>query len=280
MKFFGTLLLSTAVAISTVSAGIYSEINGDVLGRGLPHEVSLPARSNHFLSFARRSEIIEQYYRSHPEEEDVSFEVRTGSDAEFKRSDFGVNGAKKMHRRKKSSCSAGGKKSSKSSSSAAAPKATTGNAKTSENKSTKSSSSSSSSGTYCYSDVVSGAMSMDELMSKTPASFQGLKTTIEAAAKQYQLQPELLVAIAAQESTFCTNISNGAGCFQFTDDSAWAKYGGGKSKYDNTASVWAGAAYIHDLVKARGGSLYQALRDYNGQVVNGGIASYQTDVFR
>lgn len=62
--------------------------------------------------------------------------------------------------------------------------------------------------------------------------------------------------------------------FQFTDTSAWALYGDGGSRSNDADSAWAAARYLAALCQNDGGSLWQALRDYNGSG-DGATWSYQ-----
>ncbi|KAI5481693.1 hypothetical protein MNV49_002919 [Pseudohyphozyma bogoriensis] len=80
---------------------------------------------------------------------------------------------------------------------------------------------------------------------------------LEAAAEKYNLQGQLLVGVAIADT--------------------WAVYGGSASATDDAAAVGAAAHYISDCI-ADTGSLYDALREYNGPVGSGGSATYQTDV--
>ena len=52
--------------------------------------------------------------------------------------------------------------------------------------------------------------------------------------------------------------------FQFTDQSAWAEYGDGGSRTNDNDGAWAAARYLATLCGNNGGSLWQALREYNG----------------
>ena len=139
------------------------------------------------------------------------------------------------------------------------------------------SSSTAATGNYIYKDVVQGVSSMSSLLSRAPQPLQAIGTTIQQAAAANGLQPQLLYGMAVMESSGCTNNEN-AGCFQFTDDGAWKQYGGGANKNNNVASAWAAARYMHDLVQQNGGSLYNALRAYNGAVGHGGNPTYQTQI--
>ena len=129
-----------------------------------------------------------------------------------------------------------------------------------------------------YQDGPGQVMAFDQLIKKTPAPLQKIAGAIQQSAQSNGLQPQLLVGMAMMESSGCTN-TKGQGCFQFTDDSAWAKYGGGKPKGDDTASAMAAGKYMHDLIQQNGNSLDKALRAYNGPIGQGGNPAYQKTIF-
>ncbi len=121
--------------------------------------------------------------------------------------------------------------------------------------------------TYVYKDAPP-AIPLDTLLAKVAnvnKDYYQYKSVIEEAAKEYQLQPQLLVAVSGMESTFCLfGHTNGFGCMQFSDDGAWAQFGGG-DKSNDWNQIKAAANYINYLVKQNGGSLWNALRSYNGE---------------
>jgi hypothetical protein len=126
------------------------------------------------------------------------------------------------------------------------------------------------------------AAPMSELMQKYP-QLAKYEKDFEAAAQQMGVQPQLLVAIAMEESTGGTNPnanSNGGGMMQFTDDGAWQQYGNGGDRMNDHDSIWASARYMSDLVNQNGGNLDAALRAYNGPLSQGGNPSYQSDIAR
>lgn len=96
------------------------------------------------------------------------------------------------------------------------------------------------------------------------------KSTFIAAAKHYGLSPYLVEAVAAQESGFNASAVSSAGArgmMQFIPSTA-ARYGL-RDPFDPLASIWAGAHYIHHLMREFHNNVSLALAGYNagGQAV-------------
>lgn len=105
--------------------------------------------------------------------------------------------------------------------------------------------------------------------------------TFIAAAHHYGLSPYLVEAVAAQESGFNPDAVSPAGArgiMQFIPSTA-ARYGLTNS-FDPKASIWAGAHYIHHLMREFHNNVSLALAGYNagGQAVKD--AGWQIPHFR
>lgn len=125
------------------------------------------------------------------------------------------------------------------------------------------------------------AIAMAALKDKVPAKLQAQWENIEQAAAQYNIQPQLLVAIAMAESTGGSDANayaNGGGMFQFTNDATWAHYGKGASRSDDAAEVFAAAHYMADNLLQCAAELHCALRLYNGPLDQGGNPNYQSTI--
>ena len=89
----------------------------------------------------------------------------------------------------------------------------------------------------------------------------------------------LLGAIAMVESG-CQEWPQGPnsqyGPFQFMDNNAWNFYGGsGKSRTNFWDAAYGAARYFKALLTQDGNNLYQAMRDWNGPINQGGDPGYQ-----
>lgn len=105
---------------------------------------------------------------------------------------------------------------------------------------------------------------------------------ILAAATQYNLPPVLLGSVFLQESSANPNV-NDAGGYQFTWPDTFTYYSNGKPLSARTNmwdSSYAAAYYFSDLQKQNNNNLWQSLRNWNGEISAGGIASYQDDIGR
>lgn len=99
------------------------------------------------------------------------------------------------------------------------------------------------------------------------------------AGAQTSIAPQLLGAIALQESSGNPNPTNGAGLMQFTDLNAWQRFAGPNTQRSNPwDAVWAGARYMRALLDQENQDLGKALRDYNGPIGQGGNPAYIADI--
>lgn len=128
------------------------------------------------------------------------------------------------------------------------------------------------------------AATMASLELKVPTQLKAQLNNIVAAAQAYNIQPQLLVAIAMAESTGGANpaaYSNGGGMFQFTNTDTWKAYGTSKpsDRQNDALSVQAAAKYMAALLNNHNGKLGAALREYNGAVADGGNPNYITEIY-
>lgn len=128
------------------------------------------------------------------------------------------------------------------------------------------------------------ASSMASLSALVPSRLKAQMSNIEQAATRFNLQPQLLVAIAMQESTGGADqnaYTNQGGMFQFTNEDTWKEFGtqAAGDRQNDALSVTAAANYLGFLINAHNGNLSGALREYNGPIGQGGNPSYITDIF-
>lgn len=128
------------------------------------------------------------------------------------------------------------------------------------------------------------ASSMASLGTKVPTRLKAQISNIEKAATSFNLQPQLLVAIAMQESTGGADAnaySNQGGMFQFTNADTWKEFGTQTTsdRQNDALSVTAAANYLGFLINQHNGSLAGALRAYNGPISQGGNPTYITDIY-
>lgn len=102
------------------------------------------------------------------------------------------------------------------------------------------------------------------------------------AGNQYNIPPQLLAAIALQESSGNPNV-NEAGLMQFTWPATFISFSNGKDLSARTNpwdAIYAAANYLRATLNDNGNDLNAALREYNGPLPpqGGGVASYQDDI--
>lgn len=125
---------------------------------------------------------------------------------------------------------------------------------------------------------------MAQLKSKAPARLAVQFDHIEASSGSFNLQPQLLVAVAMEESTGGSDenaYANGGGMFQFTDLDTWRTYGTSNpdDRQDDSKSVKAAAYYLASMLNDNSGDLAAALRAYNGPIAQGGNPNYITEIY-
>lgn len=127
-------------------------------------------------------------------------------------------------------------------------------------------------------------ISIDAFVQKHPECAPFKQAFIAAGADQ-GLHPTFLASIAEQEST-CQEYPpgpNGAfGIMQFMNPEAARQYvhtDQGKSITNAWDAIYGAARYFRDLLNQNGNDLHAALRSYNGDVADGGLASYQADIY-
>jgi len=99
------------------------------------------------------------------------------------------------------------------------------------------------------------------------------------AGAQSNIAPQLLGAIALQESSGYPNPTNGAGLMQFTDLNAWLAYSSPNAQRSNPwDAIFAGARYMRALLDENNQDLGRALRAYNGPIEWGGKPSYISEI--
>ena len=114
-------------------------------------------------------------------------------------------------------------------------------------------------------------MSIDPTASQLAASGVAFAPEIAGAARRYGLDPDLLAAVAAQEtggpgSNAGRNIvgdgGHGHGIFQIDD--RWHPFASTSAAMDPTQNADYAAGMISGLLKRYGGNLHEALSAYNG----------------
>ncbi len=120
------------------------------------------------------------------------------------------------------------------------------------------------------------AISIDDFMSKN-TECAWIKDAVVAAAADQGLNSTFLATACIVESS-CTVPANGWGPFQFSDDGAWAAYGGqGKDRQNVWDAAYGAARYFKALLAQENGNLDNALRAYNGPLSQGGNPQYQNE---
>ncbi|RYF47277.1 MAG: hypothetical protein EOO38_12470 [Cytophagaceae bacterium] len=125
-------------------------------------------------------------------------------------------------------------------------------------------------------------ISLDDFIKKYPwcADYKG---AFQSAGANQGINPVFLGAIAMAESTCGAGLKNSpqawAGPFQFSSNEAWSFYGGrSKDRTNPWDAAYGAARYFNALLKQTNGNLYQAMREYNGPIGEGGSSSYQSDI--
>ncbi len=112
------------------------------------------------------------------------------------------------------------------------------------------------------------------------------KDAFVAAGAAEGVNPTFLASIAMVESDCGAGLANSAnagfGPFQFMSDDAWNVYGGGGSAQRTNFwdAAYGAARYFNALLQQENSNLYQAMRDWNGPVSQGGDPNYQDNVAR
>jgi hypothetical protein len=125
------------------------------------------------------------------------------------------------------------------------------------------------------------AVSLGAFVAKNPACAP-YKDALQAAGSDQGINPTFLGAIAMVESG-CNPYPAGPngqyGPFQFMSDQAWNFYGGtGKDRTNFWDAAYGAARYFHALLVQDNGNLWQAMRDWNGPIGQGGDPAYQSNV--
>lgn len=106
-----------------------------------------------------------------------------------------------------------------------------------------------------------------------------IKQAFLTAAAAKGVHETFLASIAMEEST-CSPGVDAAGLMQFTSDATWNAHKGsaGASKTNAYDAAWAAADYLKDLLDAHNWDLNGALREYNGDINDGGNPNYGQDI--
>ncbi|KAK1548187.1 hypothetical protein Q3G72_012754 [Acer saccharum] len=123
------------------------------------------------------------------------------------------------------------------------------------------------------------AISLDAFVARYPecAPYKG---ALQAAGADQGINPTFLGAIAMVESD-CSRGLQGSpnarfGPFQFMDDNAWAAFGYNKDRNNFWDASYGAARYFNMLLQQERNNLWQAMRDWNGPVSQGGDVNYQS----
>lgn len=121
------------------------------------------------------------------------------------------------------------------------------------------------------------AISIDDFMAKNPGC-AWIKDAVVAAAADQGINATFLATACIVESSCLKTINNPWGPFQFSDEGAWAAYGGaGKNRQNIWDAAYGAARYFKDLLGQTNGNLDEALRLYNGPLSQGGNPQYQNE---